>query len=154
VGRKASEGESISALLRRFALHREQWVGRLCRSLGVTRSDFAALDALDQYGPLTPSDLGDLLSLKSASITALVDRMELQGWALRDDHPRDRRSVVVSLTDDARRVGQRELEPYLAAVESAAAKLGRAERTVVLAFLEDLTDNMTSAASVVVERSA
>jgi DNA-binding MarR family transcriptional regulator len=113
--------------------------------LDVSRSDVSALDALQQLGPRTPSELGELLCLTSASVTALVDRLERQGWAIRDVHPTDRRKVVVTLTADAHETSGREFQPYLDAIDEAVARLAPADRAVVVTFFDDLLRGMTSA---------
>ena len=64
----------VRLLLRRFALHRDRRIELLCRHVGVSRTDYDALEALDEHGPLTPSELGRLLTLTSGSVTALIDR--------------------------------------------------------------------------------
>jgi DNA-binding MarR family transcriptional regulator len=135
----------VRLLLRRFAIHRDRWIDALCRHVGVSRSDYDALEALDEHGSLTPGELGTLLSLTSGSVTALIDRLEKLGWASRNGHPEDRRKVVVTLTQKAWQIGQDELKPYLEAVDAAARQLSNDERAVVVRFLEDLTDKIAHA---------
>jgi DNA-binding MarR family transcriptional regulator len=135
----------VPLLLRRFTIHRNRWIDTLCRHVGVSRSDYDALEALDEHGSLTPGELGTLLSLTSGSVTALIDRLERLGWASRNGHPEDRRKVVVTLTQRAWQVGQDELEAYLEAVDAAARQLSNDERAVVVGFLEDLIDKIAHA---------
>ena len=79
----------------------------VCRHVGLSRSDYNALEALDEHGSLTPGELAPRLTLTSGSVTALVDRLERLGWASRDRHPEDRRKVITahpeSLGDRPRR---------------------------------------------------
>ena len=140
-----AEGSQIRLLLRRFALHRDRRIDALCRNVGVSRTDYDALEALDEHGSLTPSELGSLLTLTSGAVTALIDRLEKLGWASRTRHPADRRKVVVTLTQNAWQIGQDELQPYLAAVDASDQQLGDEKRAVVVAFLEDLIDNVAHA---------
>jgi DNA-binding MarR family transcriptional regulator len=135
----------VRLLLRRFAIHRDRWIDALCRHVGVSRSDYDALEALDEHGSLTPGELGTLLSLTSGSVTALIDRLEKVGWASRNGHPEDRRKVVVTLTQKAWQIGQDELKPYLEAVDAAARQLSNDERAMVVGFLEDLIDRVAHA---------
>jgi DNA-binding MarR family transcriptional regulator len=48
------------------------------------------------------SDLGALLGYNTSSMTALVDRLERDGIAVRVPHPTDRRRSTVQLTDQGR----------------------------------------------------
>ncbi len=135
----------VRHLLRQFAMERDRWIAALCRRLGASRSDYDALEALDAHGPMTPGQLGLLLSLTSGSVTALVGRLEELGWARREAHPDDRRKVVVSLTQVAWQLGQDELSPYFDAVDGATGGLGRDDRAVVKGYLADLVGRMTDA---------
>jgi DNA-binding MarR family transcriptional regulator len=140
-----AEIPEVRLLLRRFAIHRYRWIDALCRHVGVSRSDYEALEALDEHGSLTPGELGTLLSLTSGSVTALIDRLEKVGWASRNGHPEDRRKVVVTLTQKAWQIGQDELKPYLEAVDAAARQLSNDDRAMVVGFLEDLIDRVAHA---------
>ena len=141
----AAEIPEVRLLLRRFALHRNRRIDTLCRHVGVSRSDYDALEALDEHGPLTPGELGTLLTLTSGSVTALIDRLEKLGWASRNRHPDDRRKVIVTLTQKAWQIGQDELRPYLEAVDTAARQLSNDQRAVVVGFLDDLIDKVAHA---------
>ncbi len=135
----------VRLLLRRYAMERDRWIAGLCRRVGSSRSDYDALEALDAHGPLTPGELGTLLSLTSGSVTALVGRLEELGWAHREPHPDDRRKVIVSLTKAAWQLGQDELSPYLGAVAAATEGLTAKERAVVRRYLEVLIDRISEA---------
>lgn len=128
----------VRLLLRRFAMERDRWIAGLCRRVGASRSDYDALEALDAHGPMTPGELGALLSLTSGSVTALIGRLEDLGWARRERHPDDRRKVIVSLTEAAWQLGQDELVPYFEAVDGATGALSSKERAVVHHYLTDL----------------
>ena len=135
----------IRQLLRQFGLLRDRRIDNLCRHVGVNRSDYSALEALDAHGPLTPGQLGSLLTLTSGAVTALIDRLERLGWASRNPHPNDRRKVVVALTKRAWQVGQDELKPYHDAIDATARKLTKSERAVVARFLQDLIEKAARA---------
>ncbi len=138
----ASEIANVRLKLRRFAMERDRWVAGLCREVGASRSDYDALEALDEHGPMTPGELATLLSLTSGSVTALVGRLELLGWATRAHHPDDRRKVIVTLTRKAWQLGQDELRPYLDAVDAATKRLPAKDRRVVAAFLDDVIESV------------
>ncbi|CAN5751578.1 hypothetical protein BH10ACT1_BH10ACT1_13300 [soil metagenome] len=132
----------VRLMLRRFAIRRDRWIAALCHKVGGSRSDYDALEALDENGPLTPGELGTLLSLTSGSVTTLIDRLERLDWATRAPHPDDRRKVIVTLTGEAWRIGQVELAPYLDAVDAATGQLDEDERAVVGRFLADVVANI------------
>ena len=69
------------------------------RAIGVSVIELQALSDLSYFGSMTPSSLAARLGLASPSMTALVDRLEQAGFVERIRNPRDRRSVLVVLTE-------------------------------------------------------
>lgn len=73
----------------------------LAQSLGIGRNDLRVMRRLvdaDPERPATAGDLSSMLGVSSASVTALVDRLEKMGWVAREHNPGDRRSVLVRST--------------------------------------------------------
>jgi DNA-binding MarR family transcriptional regulator len=68
-------------------------------ALGINRSDLRCLKSL-QYGPLTPKQLAEKLSLTSGTVTPLLDRLEALGLIRRNASQTDRRSLVIEMTAD------------------------------------------------------
>jgi DNA-binding MarR family transcriptional regulator len=67
--------------------------------LGVNRTDARCLDILDQYGQMSAGRLAELSSLSTGAVTAVLDRLERQGYARRVPDPADRRRVLVERTE-------------------------------------------------------
>lgn len=67
-----------------------------------TRSEAAALSWLDERGPMTLGALAELEQVRQQSMSQSVDALEERGWARRSPDPKDRRQVVVSLTEAGR----------------------------------------------------
>jgi DNA-binding MarR family transcriptional regulator len=87
-------------------------------------------------GPLGPVELGARLGLRSASATALVDRLEAMGHVERRPHPSDRRRLVVVPTEHARREAAGALQPLIDGLDEVAAGMTEAEQEVVRRYLE------------------
>jgi DNA-binding MarR family transcriptional regulator len=68
-------------------------------ALGINRSDLRGLKFL-QYGPLTPKQMAEKLSLTSGTVTPLLDRLESLDLIRRNASATDRRSLVIELTAD------------------------------------------------------
>jgi DNA-binding MarR family transcriptional regulator len=68
--------------------------------LGLNRSDLRCLNLLEN-GPLRATDLAARLSLTSGAVTALLDRLEAQGFVERHRSSADRRVVDVSIPQAA-----------------------------------------------------
>ncbi|WP_313959379.1 MarR family winged helix-turn-helix transcriptional regulator [Agrococcus jejuensis] len=94
-------------LLRRYRTAETAMRARTRSSMHMNETDLLALRHLlraQQRGDLVRQrDLSTLLDISSASVTALVDRLEQSGHVERRPHPSDRRSVVVVPTADTDR---------------------------------------------------
>jgi len=78
---------------------------RIEHSLGVSQTTAQALAVGDGAGrPLTPTEIGERTLLSSATMTAVLDALERQGWIRRTPNPDDRRSLLIEITREGREV--------------------------------------------------
>ncbi|GAA4681154.1 hypothetical protein GCM10023215_13450 [Pseudonocardia yuanmonensis] len=71
----------------------------MARLVGLGVPETTILVHLLHESPRTPSFLARRVGVTPASVTAQLDRLELAGYVVRRSNPRDRRSVLVDLTD-------------------------------------------------------
>ncbi len=93
-------------------------------------------------GGLGPSALGRRLGIRSASATALVDRLESAGHVRRVPHPSDRLRQTVTATEAGTDDVLGALRPLIDRVEDAAATLSAAEATAAIRFLAQVAEAM------------
>jgi DNA-binding MarR family transcriptional regulator len=132
--------EDIMEATRRLDVAMSRLTGVFARDVGVSVPELLALEHLAGGAGLGPGDLARRLQLTSGSATALVDRLEAGGRAVRAPHPSDRRRVVVRRTAKADEDLRLEAERLTGDVKELAAGLSEAERRVVGEFLERLID--------------
>lgn len=110
-------------------------------AVGLGVSDAAVLGHLYYDHGLTPGELAAKLQMSPASVTAMVDRMEVTSYLTRRPNPDDRRSVLIDLTPAGTQVMQEAFDAF-------AADLGRAIHGTSLPHLEELSallDQLTAA---------
>lgn len=93
----------------------------LAATLGVGVPETVALGHLFHAGRLTPTAIAEQLGVTTASVTGLLDRLVASGYVARSPNPRDRRSVLVSLTDDGHRALQASFDLFAADIGRAVA---------------------------------
>jgi len=64
-------------------------------SLGLYNNDFISIDILREKGAITAGELSKLTGLTTGSVTALIDRLEKNGYVRRENDPNDRRKVII-----------------------------------------------------------
>lgn len=63
--------------------------------LGLHPTDYKALGILDRLGPMSAGEVARHTGLAAASVTNLVDRLEIKGFVRREPDPSDRRRVLL-----------------------------------------------------------
>ncbi|GAA4195957.1 hypothetical protein GCM10022219_21820 [Microbacterium oryzae] len=122
---------------------------RLARRRQASRSlselDLSAVrivvDVANEGRELTPTEIAETLQVSSASITAVLRRLEDAGFAELRANPADRRSKFVVATD----VGRSLNDPVADSVTRAAVDLTEGERMVVSRFLRRVTEEIDAA---------
>lgn len=110
----------------------------LARRLGVGITDVAALEHLSSSpSALGPVELGHRLGIRSASATALVDRLERSGHIRRQSRPDDRRRIALVPSETSGIEVMAALAPLLQDIDAAAARLTDTEAAAVTRFLTE-----------------
>jgi DNA-binding MarR family transcriptional regulator len=72
---------------------------RAAQHFNVSRTDIHLIDTLESGGQMTASELARAVGLTSGGLSIALERLERLGYIRRLIHPRDRRKVVVEVTD-------------------------------------------------------
>ena len=109
---------------------------------GLTATDVRALVCLldrERAGiPASPTWLAGQLRVTTASVTALLDRLERAGHVRRLPRTDDRRRVDVLVQDSAKELGWAFFGPLIDAAAGVLDRRTAAERAVIDAFLDDM----------------
>ena len=96
--------QSIVRSLRRIIRAVGLYSRELLRRRNLTTSQLATLRQLGRHGPLPAGRLARGIAVSQATITGVVDRLEERSLVTRSRDPKDRRLVVVDLTQAGREV--------------------------------------------------
>jgi DNA-binding MarR family transcriptional regulator len=133
----------IVHLLRAVAVALNVSGARFAEASGLHPTDLRAviglLDAQRAGVPATPGWLAASLRLNSASVTALLDRLERLGHVRRERDPADRRRVLLSVTPGARELGWAFFGPLMARMLEAMRGYRDDELALVQRFLSDMS---------------
>ena len=116
----------------------EEW----CAAHGMRGGEFDVLTALRRAGPAIPSDLADALMMSRSGMTKRLDGLEAAGLVERTLDPADRRSFVVALTENGRRLIDEALTEHAANMGRMAAGLSARERATLEKALRTLESNI------------
>jgi hypothetical protein len=112
----------------------------IAAQLGMSATEWKCLSLLDQHGPSTAGRLAQLSGFTTGAITGIVDRLERAGYARREPHPNDRRSIVIrslGLGDLKAKIG-----PIFASLGRATGALAARYSPVELAAIQSYLEGM------------
>jgi len=137
------ERQEVALLLRRLSVELDAVGQRFATIHGLGRTDVRALvaimDAARRGEALTAGTLGQAVELSSASVTALVDRLERFGHVRRVRDVADRRRVALEMTERAMAAGGEFFGGLNRDLLAAMADYSDDELAVVRRFLEEMT---------------
>lgn len=92
--------------LRRIMRAMDVYSRQLSDSHGLTGPQMLCLREIALQGSLTTGTLALAVALSPATLTGILDRLEMRGLVSRERRPEDKRRVVVSLTAHGRQMSQ------------------------------------------------
>jgi DNA-binding MarR family transcriptional regulator len=134
------ELDELTVAVRHLVNASRELGARMARQLDVNSTDVAALDLLEQHGPLGAAELAGRLGIRPASVTVLIDRLERAGHVERlRDHP-DRRRITIAATPAALSANLAAWLPAILAVDDVGRTLSAEEKRVVRDYLVRVTE--------------
>jgi MarR family transcriptional regulator, lower aerobic nicotinate degradation pathway regulator len=95
--------ELPSRLLNLAAGYAQRQVGERLATLDSRKWHYAALAALEQFGPDSQSGLSDRTGIYRSDMVAIINELTARGFVVRAPDPADRRRNAITLTDEGRR---------------------------------------------------
>ena len=136
--------QDITRLIRRLTVEVDAMGARFADQHGLGRTDVRALvaimDAARRGEALTAGRLGEAVELRSASVTALIDRLERVGHLRRVRDPEDRRRVSLEMSDAAMAAGAAHFGGLQRELTAAMGGYSDEELAVVRRFLTEMTE--------------
>ena len=130
--------------MRGFLEAHDELQRRQARRMGINATDMQALRLLDVHGPMGPTELARRLDLRSASVTVLLDRLEVTGLIERVRDHRDRRRVTVRALPHAVDKLFDTWAPIVRAMDDVGHGLTTTQQKVVCSFLDQLVGAMNT----------
>lgn len=108
----------------------------------VTMPQFIILDFLKKEGESKMTDIAHSLSVTTAAMTGIVDRLVREGYVVRVSDPKDRRIIRVRLTSQGEGVVKKVHCQRRKMIVNAFSKISSAEREKYLQILMHMTEHL------------
>lgn len=139
-----SSCEPVAGTLRALVALVRETEREMALRLGLNLTDYRALCALAESGPLTSGRLAEELGYTAATTTAITNRLASHGYVTRERSATDRRLVTVSASPEA---SQRILNltfPLVSVLSEQLQALPSDQISTVVAFLDVTQELMRS----------
>lgn len=107
----------------------------------TSRTDFAVLAGLAQYGPISQALLGRRLGVNLGDMVAVLKRLEADALVIRREDRQDRRRNTIEITDAGHVALDRLEEIALAAQAELLEPLSEQERKQLMTLLQTLVEH-------------
>lgn len=138
-----SDDTPLAGQLRQAATLASQHIDQILRQHGIARSQYRALWHLAHHDQLSQKELAELMHVRAATVTPLVEILERKGLVVRQQSDLDRRSNSLALTKAGRQRYQAIPEPAAIVERQLAEILGRAELARLKQQLDLITQTLT-----------
>jgi DNA-binding MarR family transcriptional regulator len=114
--------------------------------LKLSRQEGFAVNALGRSGPATMGSLAEKLSSSMSALTAIIDRLVVQGIVVRERSEEDRRIVRIGLTPKGVALYQEHLNIQLDLSRKMLSGLSTQEQDALLDILRKIVDGLNEGA--------
>ncbi|MHA6718090.1 MarR family winged helix-turn-helix transcriptional regulator [Sphingomonas sp. RS6] len=111
---------------------------QLAAATGLTPSQLLVLQEIEQRGETTASVVAGALQFSQATITTIVDRLEATGLVTRQRSARDKRQIILHVTDAGRAMSDKAPDLLQTRFSDRFGALPGWEQAMILAALERL----------------
>lgn len=132
--------QSLRRIIRAIETHSQA----LVQHHQVTGPQLACLLAMRQHGALTTCKLAQAVFLSPSTVVGIIDRLTDKGLVARERGSRDRRQVLVALTEAGLRLTQSAPSPLQETFAAALKQLPELERVSITLALEKIVDLMNA----------
>ena len=131
--------QKLADLVREYTSAVLRHAAATAKRMSLEASELAALEHLQDAGPMPQKRLGERLSISPGAVTAMIDRLESRGYVERTPNPEDRRSALVVITKAGLEESLRHLWPCIENMRGLEEGFSDEEREVIARFLREAT---------------
>lgn len=132
--------QSLRRIIRAIETHSQA----LVQNHHVTGPQLACLLAVREHGALTTCKLAHAVFLSPSTVVGIVDRLAEKGLVTRERGQRDRRQVLVALTEAGLRLVERAPSPLQETLSAGLRELPALEQVSITLALEKVVDLMNA----------
>ncbi|HEY3948811.1 MarR family transcriptional regulator [Phenylobacterium sp.] len=121
---------------------RDSRLDHALRPLGLNVSRYRVLGVLERFGASTMTELASFTAMQRTTLTRIADQLVAAGFVTRAGEARDRRQVILTLTDEGREAHARALDQVRSLNQSLLGAVPDPERRSAVRVLMQVVDKL------------
>jgi len=118
---------------------------RIFYDYGLTLPQFTVLEVLYSKGPLTVKEIINKVLSSGGSMTVVIRNLEQQGLVFRRENPEDRRSYLISISDEGRKLMDVVFPLHMQSLGMTFSSLTDEEKEIMVGYLKRISANSGNA---------
>jgi DNA-binding MarR family transcriptional regulator len=111
---------------------------------GLTMPQFTVLEALYSKGDMTVKQIISKVLSSGGSMTVVIRNLEQQGLVRRRENPDDRRSYLISITDEGRKLMDVVFPLHMENLDITFSSLSDEEKATMIGYLKRISETNTA----------
>lgn len=113
------------------------------QAYGLARSQFQVLYFVYRGGRLTQKELQEIMQVKAATLTGIIDSLTRKGLIERTENKQDKRSNILCLTQKGRRLGEKIPALHSVIEQRLFNNFSAVEKKMMVRLTGQMIDNLT-----------
>ncbi|MBD3220443.1 MarR family transcriptional regulator [bacterium] len=127
---------SLRRIMRAVDVHSR----RLAAEYRITGPQVLCLQTVSDDGPMTVTALAKLVHLSSSTVVGIIDRLEQRGWIVRERSRKDRRQILIHVTEEGRELLANVPSPLQERLADGLAELPEKEQVELATAIERIVE--------------
>jgi len=130
--------EKLSSILIELYEKMSSWEHAVVKESGLTPAQMHAIEIVGHQESLRMKELAQKLGVTTGTLTVMTDRLEQNGLISRRPNKKDRRSIVVGLTEKGQKYFEEHHKMHLELTREITSSLSENEAKQLYAYMEKL----------------
>lgn len=132
----------LTASLHKYGMRTVIFQQGMAQKMGVVYTDLKTAEILNETGPITAGELAKMTGLSTGSVTALIDRLEKEGYVKREKDKSDRRRVMIAPIPERHKEIMNHYQTLSTKTKQFCEDYTNAELAAILNFINGMTEMM------------
>lgn len=134
--------QEVRDLMFRTEMARKRHIHPVWADMGLIAGQPRVLSQLFIKDKITQKELADACCIEPATLSRALDRLEAMGYIIRNDNPQCRRSFLISLTEEGRKMAVKVQKTFEGLEEVMMEGLTDEEMDTIIALVSRIYENL------------